>query len=152
MSGLGESGNSKTADLQKLFVDWLARMTPLFYFRISHLVLVVTFFLGVLAGALLTTPIPGTLFTQPSLTWKVMKAFPVGSAVLPKNTPQARDQFEQVGWWQEPAIVVGYETITYKNEVVMVCQVRTHQGQGVILSVNPTWLELVQTEKTDRGS
>jgi len=70
-----------------------------------------------------------------------MNNFPVGASVLPKNTPQAKELFEQLGWWKEPAVIVGYETITYKQELITLCKIRTHRGEGHVLAVNPSWLE-----------
>ena len=74
-------------------------------------------------------------------TLSLMNNYPVGASVLPKNTPQAREQFEPIGWWHEPAVVVGYDTITYKQELITLCQIRTQRGEGHLLAVNPTWLE-----------
>ena len=101
-----------------------------------------TFSIGFVSAGLAKQSIPKTLFTSPISTLTLMKNFPVGASVLPKNTPQAREQFESIGWWHEPAVVVGYDTITYKQELITLCQIRTQRGEGNLLAVNPSWLEV----------
>lgn len=127
-----------------LLEDWRYVTTAIG--RRGNLILVVTltFCVGFLSGVFSRQSIPKTLFTRPILTLEMMKSFPIGSSVLPKNTPQAKEEFAPLGWWREPAVVVGYDTITYKQEVIIVCQVRTHQGEGDVLIVNPSWLELTE--------
>lgn len=102
----------------------------------------VTFCVGFVSAGLAKQSIPKTVFTNPVPTLSLMNNFPVGAPVLPKNTPQARELFEQFGWWQEPGVVVGYDTITYKQELITLCKIRTHRGEGHILAVNPSWLEV----------
>lgn len=136
--------------LRNLFEYWQSSSPPIFRRYTLLPILALTFTVGFLSGGLWTESIPKTLFTSPLSTVRVMKNFPLGASVLPKNTPQAKDQFEPVGWWHEPAIVVGYESVTYKQEVIMLCKVRTHQGQGYVLSVNPSWVELAQRQSVER--
>lgn len=102
----------------------------------------ITFCLGLVFTGFAKHRIPKTLFTNPITTVTLMKDFPVGASVLPKNTPHAKELFEQFGWWREPAVVVGYDTITYKQELITLCQIRTQRGEGHLLTVNPSWLEV----------
>lgn len=118
-------------------------MRKVFY---SFLALFLGFIIGVTSSnsvtiALSTYSIPRTSFTNPVLTWRMLKQYPLGSSVLPVNTPQAREQFENLGWWQEPGVIVGYEAIRMNGEVIMLCQVRTQKGAGYILAVNPSWIK-----------
>jgi hypothetical protein len=121
--------------------DW--RYVVRFIFRPSNALLIVTltFGIGFVFGVFSKKSIPQSIVSSPLAAIKVMNAYPVGSSVLPKNTPQAKEQFEPFGWWQEPGVVVGYDSITYKQKVITLCQIRTHQGQGHILTVNPSWLD-----------
>ena len=101
-----------------------------------------------LLGLAVSQRIPRTAFTHPLLTLRVMNSFPVGADVLPINTPQAKEQFERLGWWREPAVVVDYEAVSLQNKVIMLCQIRTRQGSGYIVSVNPSWLRPVSLEES----
>jgi hypothetical protein len=124
--------------------------------RIIHasLALTVGFVAGVtlqtLTGALPTHHVPQTLFTNPQLTLQLMREFPIGADVLPVETSRAREQFEKQGWWQEPAVVTGYEAIKMQGEVIMLCQVRTQKGAGYTLSVNPSWIRRRSKSEADR--
>jgi hypothetical protein len=108
------------------------------------IIFVVTFCVGFVSAGLAKQSIPKTVFTSPIPTLTLMKNFPVGASVLPTNTPAAKELFEQFGWWQDPAVIVGYETITYKQEMITLCQIRTHRGKGRLLTVNPVWFEVPQ--------
>lgn len=92
-------------------------------------------------GVFYSKKIPGTLFSSPLATLRMMNAFPVGASVVPISTHEAREQFERFGWGTEPALVVDYETVTFQNKEIMLCHVRTHRGTGYVLSVNPEWIK-----------
>jgi hypothetical protein len=136
-------------ELKNLLRDWHHFMTSIL--RPGNLlpVLIMIFFLGFFSGVF-STYIPRTLFTQPVQTVTLMRTFPLGSTVVPKDTPQARDQFQPFGWSREPAVVVGYDTVTYKQQVILLCQVRMHQGEGDLLTVHPSWLERADELKKDQ--
>jgi hypothetical protein len=110
----------------------------------ASVALTLGFLIGV-ASALPSGPLPArhvprTLLTNPLLTLEMMREYPLGSDVLPVETSRAREQFESLGWWQEPGVVTGYEAIRMQGEVIMLCQVRTRRGTGYTLSVNPSWM------------
>jgi hypothetical protein len=124
--------------------SWQYLTTRLLRSASVSIIFVLTFCVGLVSAGLAKQSIPKTVFTNPIPTLSLMKNFPVGESVRPKNTPQARELFEQFGWWHEPATVVGYETITYKQELITLCQIRTHRGEGHLLTVNPSWFEVPQ--------
>jgi hypothetical protein len=95
-------------------------------------------------GIFYSKTIPRTIFYHPLTTLRLMKVFPLGTNVVPINTPEAKAQFEQFGWATEPAIVVDYETVTLQGKEILLCHVRTHRGTGYILSVNPDWIRSQQ--------
>jgi hypothetical protein len=107
---------------------------------LASLAVMVSFSFGVFYGQ----NIPRTFFSRPLATLRIMQAYPVGSKVFPVNRPDVREHFEELGWGTEPAVIVGYEIITFEEKEVMVCHVRTKGGAGYILPVNPDWIERVQ--------
>jgi hypothetical protein len=114
----------------------------------KKLFVLILILISFLLGLIVSQRIPRTTFTHPLLTWRVMNSFPIGADVLPINTPQAKEQFERLGWWREPAVVVGYEAVSLQNKVIMLCQIRTRQGTGYIVSVNPSWLRPASLEES----
>jgi hypothetical protein len=131
--------NHPVAELNNLLTKWRQFMMRMARPHNLRLVLVTIFVLGFVLGVF-STFLPKTLFTQPVQTVRLMRSFPLGSTVMPKDTPQAREQFQPFGW-REPAVVVGYDTVTYKRQVIMLCRVRIHENEGDVLTVNPSWLE-----------
>jgi hypothetical protein len=91
-------------------------------------------------GTFYSQYIPKTIFTSPASTIRMMQTFPIGTAVAPIDTPEARKQFEPFGWGREPAVIVGYETVTFREHEIILCQVRTHRGTGHVITVNPEWI------------
>jgi hypothetical protein len=84
--------------------------------------------------------IPSTLFSRPVETIRLMNDYPIGLDVYPLNSRDAREHFMQFGWGDEPAVVVGYEAVTFKEKELMLCDVRTHRGAGLTFAVNPKWI------------
>lgn len=107
--------------------------------RLVYVLLVVmtSFASGIYCGRNL----PTTLLTRPAATLRLMREYPIGSDVYPLNTHDARDHFGRFGWGDKPATVVGYEAVTFKEKELMLCNVRTRQGAGLTLAVNPKWIE-----------
>jgi len=106
--------------------------------RLFFVILAVTISLA--AGFYYGRTLPTTLFSHPVETWHLMEDYPVGSEVYPLSADAAREHFRQLGWGDDPAVVVGYETATFKEKELMLCSIRTHRGTGITLAVNPKWI------------
>lgn len=92
------------------------------------------------AGVYYSRTLPRTLFSRPVETLRLMKDYPVGTDVYPLSTRDAREHFKRYGWGDEPAVIVGYEAVTFKEEDLMLCNIKTHRGAGLTLAVNPQWI------------
>ncbi len=100
-------------------------------------VMLFLFALGVYVGQKL----PSVAFSHPIETYKIMKAFPVGTEVNTLETPEAKELFMSSGLWGEPGVVVGYEAVMLREKLLMDLQVRTKRGRGYTIVVNPSWIK-----------
>jgi hypothetical protein len=98
---------------------------------------VLTGLLALLLGVFVGQQLPNTFFPHPLATLHLMTSIPPGSLV--KRAPAVDTSVgPDVG---EYGIVVGYEAVRGLNgRPVLLCLVRTEQGAGPLLAIDPTWL------------
>lgn len=99
-------------------------------------------------GLILGQNLPNTLIDHPIATLKAMKSLPVGSHVALVESTQFPGQFSK-GFWGEYGIVTGYEAVRgLNNETVLLYRVRTQEGSGPLLTINPQWITRINPKNS----
>jgi hypothetical protein len=93
-----------------------------------------------LVGFVLGQRLPDTFLTHPVATLQLIRTLPLGSRVIPVEDRQLQYQAPQAAWG-EYSVVVGYEAIKdLHNKTILLCRIRTFQGSGPLLAINPSWI------------
>ena len=96
-----------------------------------------------LLGFALGQKLPDTFLRLPLATLELMRDLPLGSRVVPIAAGQLEGQSSRTSWG-EYGVVIGYEKIkNADNEPILLCRIRTHEGSGPLLAVNPGWIRRV---------
>jgi len=101
-----------------------------------------------LVGAIFGQRLPNTLIEHPVATLKAMRSLPIGAQVVPVQSTDLPPQSAKQSWG-EYGVVVGYEAIKgLHNETVLLYRVRTQEGGGPLLAINPQWITRINAKRT----